>query len=252
MRQTRRLISVLLVIVAAATCGRNELSPTSPSSTGTFPFGLFDTDGTLAIASLTIHPSVFKSGLSTQGIVTLTGPALAGGFVAAVTADDTAATVPSSVTIPEGATSTTFSITTKVVPADVRIRVTVTAGETNHWALMRLTTAGPIGLTVDTPIIIGGQSATGTVTIRSSAPAGGTVVSLVSEGVDAIVPASITIAQGSRTGTFTIQTREVSTPTEVWLHATVGSDTSSVQIRVTRATSGSSGTGSLTLGGTID
>lgn len=254
LRRRLKLVAPIVVILAAATCGGNETSaPTSPTATGTFPFGLFDTAGPAILASISIHPSVFKGGDSTRGTVTLSAAAPAGGLTVALAADDTAATVPPSMTVAEGASSGTFSITSREVPADVRIRITATAGGTSLTALIRLTTRTPVTLTVDPTRINGGDNSTGTVTISSSAPAGGTVIRLTSEGADAIVPSTITIAQGARSGTFTIQTRDVSRDTEVWIRATEGGDTASVQIRIVpkNPSSGGSGTGAVSFGGVV-
>ena len=255
MRQTRRLVPVLLVILAATTCGRNELSiPTSPSATTPLPSRFFDTADTPALSALSITPSVFRGGEQTRGTITLSAAAPAGGTTVTLTADDTAATVPASIVIAEGATIGTFTITTKAIPAEVRIGVTATAGGRSLTALMRLTPGTPLTLSVDPIRINGGDSATGTVKIKSPAPAGGAVVRLASEGGDAIVPASITIAQGTRTGTFTIETRDVSRDTEVWITATEGGDTGSVQIRIVpkRGTSGGSGNGTVSIGGVVN
>ncbi len=254
LRRTLKLVAPIAVVLAAATCGGNETStPTSPTAAGTFPFGLFDTAGAPILASLSINPSVFKGGESTRGTVTLSAAAPAGGLTVALAADDTAATVPASMTVAEGASTGTFVITSKEIPAEVRIRITATAEGTSLTAWIRVTTRTPMTLTVDPVRIIGGEDATATVTIKSSAPAGGTVVRLASEGGDAIVPSTMTIAQGARSGTFAIQTRDVSRDTEVWIHASEGADTGSVQIRLVprRPTSGGSGSGSITLGGTI-
>src|SRR6266508_550161 len=148
-RQTRRLVSVLLVIVAAVTCGRNELStPTSPTVAGPFPFGAFDIDGTAALASLSINPSVFKGGDASRGTVTLGTPAPAGGLTVALAADDTAATVPSSIVVAEGLSCGTFAITSKEVPKEIRILINATAGGSSIPAWIRLTTRTPLVLTV--------------------------------------------------------------------------------------------------------
>ncbi|RZA24931.1 MAG: hypothetical protein EOP02_12920, partial [Proteobacteria bacterium] len=52
--------------------------------------------------------------------------------------------------------------------------------------------------------VYGGQSATGTVTLSAGAPAGGARVTLSSASPAFVVPASVTVAQGSTTATFTL------------------------------------------------
>jgi hypothetical protein len=242
----------MVFVLAAVTCGRNELStPTSPTGVG-LPSALFESaPGDLA--SLSVDPSVFKGGTSSRGTVTLTSAAPAGGVTVALSSDDTAAAVPSSIVVAAGATSATFSITTKAVTSDVRIKISASAGGITRLALIRLTPRnGLASFTIDPTVIRAGDTATGTVTLSGTAPAGGTVVRLTSEVDDARLPATVTVAEGAKTATFTIRTYDVSKATEIWIHASAGDDRLSVQIRVVSAAPISGGTGSVTLGGKID
>jgi len=252
MRHAKMLL-VALVAMVAATCGRDSRSPTAPSLIGALTFGAFDTDGAAAprILSLDLSPSVFKGGDASHGTVTLDRPAPSGGVAIALLTDDTAAQVPASIAIAEGATTGRFSVSTREVAADVRILVTATTGESSLAAWIRLTPRSAVSLSSDAVRIAGGDSVTGTVTLGSPAPDGGTVVQLSSEGADARVPSTVTVARAARTATFAIETADVSNDTEVWLHATVGSDTASLQIRVIPRTSGATGSGLVTIGGVV-
>jgi hypothetical protein len=60
--------------------------------------------------------------------VTLTGIAPAGGAVVTLSSANVAATVPSSVTVPGGAASTTFPITTQTVTATVSFNISASYG----------------------------------------------------------------------------------------------------------------------------
>ena len=64
-------------------------------------------------------------------------------------------------------------------------------------------------LSVSPDSVTGGQSATGSVTLRSKAPSGGISITLASNQTFAQVPASVTVASGSRSATFTITTSAV-------------------------------------------
>jgi thermitase len=87
-----------------------------------------------AVASVTLKPARVKGGTPSTGTVALNGPAPAGGIVvklssARVTPPSTSslpATVPSSVTVPEGATRADFPITTKVVFSSIMVRIFAT------------------------------------------------------------------------------------------------------------------------------
>jgi hypothetical protein len=61
---------------------------------------------------------------------------------------------------------------------------------------------------------------TGTVTLTAAAPTGGAVVRLESSGGVAQVPASVTVAAGQTSATFTINTSTVETRTNVTITAT--------------------------------
>lgn len=263
-RPARRTLAQLIAttVVLAAACGdRQLLTPTSPSLSTVTPWRLGVEEGSSVfgaadagpLASLSIDPSVFKGGQSTRATVTLAAPAPAGGTSVTLTADDTAASVPASITIAEGGTRGTLTITTTVVPSDVRIGITASAAGGSLTALMRLTPNHAISsLTVEPRVIRGGRSATGTVTLSSNAPASGAVVLLESAIIDASVPSSVTVASGGRTGTFTVETRDVSKDTEIWITASVGRDVLEYQIRLIpdRPTASSSGT--VTIGGVVE
>src|SRR5512136_2103327 len=58
--------------------------------------------------------------------------------------------------------------------------------------------------------LLGGGASTGTVTLTGSAPAGGMVIGLTSSNTAAAqVPASVTVAAGAMTATFTVTTSPV-------------------------------------------
>lgn len=251
----QRVACCLALVLLAAACGSELLAPTAPSpsssadatillpETADVPEFGWTTANTGLLASVEINPSVFVGGESTRATVTLHDPAPAGGLTLSVTADDTSATVPSTVTAAQGATTATFTITTKAVSSDVRIRVTVSAGSSSLTALVRITPLVTVkSLTVADTRIRGGTSTTATVTLSASNTRGATIVSLESERSDDVrVPSSITIASGATTGTFTVETRDVSAQEETWIHARVGSTTrQSVQVRVVPSRSGAS------------
>jgi len=59
---------------------------------------------------------------------------------------------------------------------------------------------------------VGGNSATGTVTLSGPAPSGGFVVQLRSSSSRASVPSTVTVPAGATSARFTIQTRSTFWP----------------------------------------
>src|SRR5712692_1623953 len=81
--------------------------------------------------------------------------------------------------------------------------------------------------------VIGGSTSQGTVTLNAAAPSGGAVVTLTSSNTAAAtVPASITIAAGSTSGTFTATTAGVSAATNVTITASYAGTTQTATLTV--------------------
>lgn len=94
--------STTVTITAAASRVQRAASLTVlPSSTG------------IQLSSLSISPTQVPGGSRATGTVTLTAPAPAGGVVVSLRSSSTRAQVPSSVTVPAGATKASFTITTR-------------------------------------------------------------------------------------------------------------------------------------------
>ena len=67
------------------------------------------------LSSLTLNPTSVFGGQSSTGTVTLTGPAPAGGAQVFLSSNNGAASVPSSVIVPAGASSASFTVSTSIV-----------------------------------------------------------------------------------------------------------------------------------------
>jgi hypothetical protein len=70
-----------------------------------------------------VNPNSIHSGQSSTGTVTLTSPAPAGGKVISLGANSFQITIPSSVTVPAGAKTATFTIKALTVGAAENVRV---------------------------------------------------------------------------------------------------------------------------------
>src|SRR5207342_159623 len=79
------------------------------------------------LVSLTLDPGTVTGGADSTGTVTLSAAAPAAGAVVTLRSNKTtAATVPASVTVPAGATTATFPITSKAVAAGKVATITAT------------------------------------------------------------------------------------------------------------------------------
>jgi hypothetical protein len=90
------------------------------------------------LASLTLDPPNVIGGQSSMGTVTLTGPATAGGAQVFLSSSNGAARMPSSVTVPAGATSATFTVNTSVVLISTSATISATYNGTTRTATLGL------------------------------------------------------------------------------------------------------------------
>jgi hypothetical protein len=194
------------------------------------------------LSGVSVNPSSVVGGNSSIGTVTLSAPQGGATAIALSTpAPTTVAQMPSSITVPAGATSASFSITTSPVTSQFNMNIFADiAGSPGQSALLLITPGGPTtinGLTINPTSVVGSASATGTVTLSAAAPAGGAVVTLskaFSNGapgtVPATVPASVTVPAGQTTASFAIGTSSVTATTNVRISAAFNGSTFSADM----------------------
>ena len=187
------------------------------------------------ISTVSISPNQAKGGTtpSPVGTVTLNQAAPAGGTTIALTSSDSSAAVPASITIPAGATTGTFTVTTTAVANDT----TAVISATNQFATRTTTfvTQAPAlsGLSLALNSILVGSTTTGTVVLDSPAPTGGTVVTLASSNTSVItVPATVTVAAGATSATFTATSQVILAAGNATITATAGSISRTANITV--------------------
>jgi hypothetical protein len=218
-----------------------------------------------SVRTLTVEPSKIVGGFTAKGAITLNGlaPPNAGVTVqlsrvreaasrtgtADTSTSASAASLPASVTIPPGASSASFPISTTRVSSDTSVTIaaanavreaasrdgsvrSISDGTSNTITFSESTaTSGTATLTVLAPTlskfllnpgsVAGGNGSIGTVALTGKAPSGGFVVSLSASSNDASVPSSITIPAGAEQETFKIQTQTGCTSRTVTIKATL-------------------------------
>ena len=194
------------------------------------------------LTGFTVSPTSVQGGTSATGTVTLDGPAPAGGLGVSLSSNlPGSASVPDSVTVPAGATSASFTVTT--FPVDnTTAQLVATLGSTTLFAALSITRAATsatlTSLTLSPTSVVGGASSTGTVRLSAAAPSGGAVVSLSDNSAAASMPASITVPAGSTSRTFTVTTSSVATATAVTLTATYSGVSRTATLTVNSAATG--------------
>jgi subtilisin family serine protease len=163
------------------------------------------------IVALSLLPAAVTGGKPSLGTVTLREPASSAGAKVYLTNSNAgAATVPASVTVAAGATSKTFSITTKPVssPTEVSIGATFRGSSMNAALTVNPPTVTALALS---PSAITGPCQTSTlkVTLSGKAPAGGVTVALTNANPAAAVPASITVPAGATSASVIVTARQV-------------------------------------------
>jgi hypothetical protein len=196
------------------------------------------TTGSAVLNSLTLMPANVIGGQAATGIVGLTGPAPTSGTVVNLASANSAASVPSSVTVAAGASSASFPITTAIVSATTLGNISASsAGVTKTASLTVQPAPAPAlsTLTVNPSSLSGGSSATGTATLTTPAPVGGLVIALASSAPKkASVPATVVVNAGATAATFPITTVVVSKNTTVTIRASYSGITKSATLTIQR------------------
>ena len=167
-------------------------------------------DPVLELNSFSLSATTVGGGSTVQGTVTflagwVAGPG--GAVVALGSSNPAVASVPASVTIPQGQNTTSFTITTQPVAQLTNVAILASRSKTIQLNLELLPPGALASLSLNPTTATGGQSSQGTVTLSSPAPAGGVVVALSSTDTSAAqVPASVTVPAGVTSATFTVTT----------------------------------------------
>jgi hypothetical protein len=212
--------------------------------------------------SVALVPSAVTGGsANSNGTVTLTRPAPVGGFTLNLTSSvPAAASVDPTVTVPAGAMSADFTVTTFKVSQDTNVTITATSPAGNSGSAVLLVRAPAIiDFVIDPTVVVGPDSTFGTVTLETTAPAGGVIVSLTSDNPVAQVPATVTVPAGQASVTFEITTTSVSSDEVVNITASTGNSVAtasffvlaptvaSITFAPPKVTGGAGSTGTVTL-----
>jgi hypothetical protein len=168
------------------------------------------------LSGISVNPTSIVGGNPATGTITLSGPQTGPTVVQVSIVDTAPAMLPSNITVPAGATSANFTISTSPVSEQFNLNIFAHLdGSPDKSTLLLITPNSDPTLSLlslNPTTVAGGSPSTGTVTLSAAAPSGGTVVSLVSSDTRvATVPASVTVTTGATSATFTVTTAAVTT-----------------------------------------
>ena len=187
---------------------------------GTLPI---NTTGPPQPTSLMIDPLVVTGGNPVTGTVTIAAAAPAGGTVVPLSSSHPQyASVPPGVTVPAGATTATFPITTTAVPFAFDVTIEAVSPQ-NASRKLALRTPGPrlTSFTVSSSNVSGGAMLTGTVTFSAPIPpapfpaTGDALVSLKSTHPAIGLSHLVAVPIGHTSATFNMSVQNVPTTTTV-------------------------------------
>jgi hypothetical protein len=175
------------------------------------------------ISSLSVDPSQVRDGATATGTVTLAFADPDPTTVLLFSGDTSVATVPASVTVPAGAQSATFPISTNAAAPPTIVQITAWVGNTPRSANLSVNPARPPGPSLSAVSVIprtvtGASPATGTVTF-TGATDGYTVQLSTSNPALVQVPAETVVNQGKASKAFPVTTAAVSATTTVTITA---------------------------------
>jgi hypothetical protein len=170
------------------------------------------------------------AGQTIQGTATLSAAARTGGASVTLSSNNTGvATVPGTVSIPEGSQSANFTVT-GVSAGTATITGNFGGAQT---ANLNVTAAAIdlVSVTLAQTAVSGIGTVEGTVTISGPAPSGGTTVGLSSTSGAATVPGSVTVTQGNTTAAFTV-TVTTAAAANVTITGTLGATTRTANLAI--------------------
>ncbi len=177
-----------------------------------------------SLIKVAISPNQVTGGQPTTGTVTLSAKAPAGGSEVELMSGSLSAIVPPTVTVPAGATSATFPVTTQPVGANAGIVISALHGTVNKSAFFAVNAPLLSTFTLQSNSLKGGTNGELTVTLNGNAPTAGYSILLASGAPGLVVlPSSTSVPGGTQTRTLSFVTKPVSASINITLVAYRGS-----------------------------
>jgi hypothetical protein len=215
-----------------------------------------------ALLSFTVKPTSLVGSSAAVATAYLVGQASPGGAVVNLSSNNTAASIPPTLTIPASGSSASATVTTTGVTTTTSATLTATYAGTTKSTILTIKPDYPSTLKFSPTSIIGGTNTTGTVTMAGTAPVDMPVTLTIVSGGSAVasMPGTVTVLAGSSTANFAISTNAVVSSTTVKISAGANGTTvtgtftvtpnvpSSLKFSPTSVIGGAASTGTVTMG----
>ena len=214
-----RALGALCVVMAASCSGGSTVTQPSPAP---------------SVSAVNLDAVSLPVGSTAQGTVTLSGNAVSGGTtVTLISSSPSVARVPSTVVVPDGATTATFAVSAMAAGS---ARVTATLGASSRTS--QTLSVSPLVITLvsialPTQTVVGGDTLTGVVTLSAPAPSGGVSVPFTSTDPLTVSPV-VQVPAGLASAPFSVTTRLVGGRIVGTVSASYGGVTRSLEVAVTR------------------
>jgi len=191
------------------------------------------------VSGVACNPASLGPGAAATCTVTLPQSAPSGGSSVSLSSNNDSLSVPSSVTVAEGATSADFKATAAgTITSNQTATVSANIDGSSQSASINLVApSAPVTLSrisCDPYILIPGAGTTCTVTLTSAANSGGAVVALSSSNSRLSVPGSVTIPEGATQVTFSTNAGFFFAIQNVILTATLNGNSTTTSLTLTR------------------
>jgi hypothetical protein len=181
---------------------------------------------------LSLSSGSVLGGGSVTATATLSHGAPTGGLDLHVSSSSLNATVPETVRFPAGATSATFTVSTRGVDSTVTVKITGGTEGVSHSATLTILPPTLAAVGLDSAAVTGGADCKGRVSLTGPAGPHGVVVKLASSSKSARVPRYVTVNRGRTLATFTADTTKVVTAAAATISAAVGNTSQSAVLTV--------------------
>jgi len=213
------------VVVTATGLGttRHTTFTSMPAAPKSLLLAATSSEASRGVGPLFVASDTLNGGQRQQARVIVNDVAGPGGLQVSLSSSNSSVlTVPSSVRIAANDSVGLFEFQSVSTAETSVITLTAAVGSISKTATITISGTKVTVVSVPSPTP-GGMAVQGEVSINSPAPAGGTVVRLTSSSLNAVVPATVTVAAGNRSAAFPITTKNVDANTSATITATMGS-----------------------------